>query len=300
MDLAELTPLEGGWSGRTFRADSVGGEPVVVRLFPPEEDPDRIRAHAAVLRLVNGLVPVPGVLDLVLGDPAAGRPGMLITEFVVGRRADLVLPTLDDDALGVVARGLAEVAAELAGMPFLSPGTFIGPQLRIDQFRGSAGRPLTDLGDWVDLHAHAFRTWSTQERAGLADIADRAQDLLDETGRVCLAHSDFNPKNLLLNDFLGVAAVVDWEYAHAGHPFTDLGNLLRFERAPGFAQPTLQSWCERRGGTPQSALDSARAADLWALIDLAGRVDRNPIVERATGLLRAVAGSRDLHAPPPS
>ncbi len=295
----DMVPLAGGWSGRTFLSED-SDEPVVVRLFPPEEDPDRIRAHAAVLRLVNGLVPVPGVLDIVFGDPAAGRPGMLMTEFVAGRRADLVLPTLDDDDLGLVARRLVEVAADLAGMPFLSAGTFIGPELHLEEFRGPEGRPLTDLADWVDLHAHVFGTWSRQERVGLADVADRAQDLLDASGRIALAHSDFNPKNLLLDDNLGIAAVVDWEYAHAGHPFTDLGNLLRFERAPGFAEPALRCWCERRGGTPQQALETARAADLWALIDLAGRVDRHPIVERATGLLRAIAGSRDLHASPPS
>ena len=57
--------------------------------------------------------------------------------------------------------------------------------------------------------------------------------LLDTVPRVCLVHSDLNPKNLLFDpDTLALTGVLDWEFAHAGHPFTDLGNLLRFDRDP--------------------------------------------------------------------
>ena len=47
-----------------------------------------------------------------------------------------------------------------------------------------------------------------------------------------------------------------------------------------------------------AALDLARAADLWALVDLAGRRRENPVAERADRLLRAVASRRDVHARP--
>ena len=45
-------------------------------------------------------------------------------------------------------------------------------------------------------------------------------------------------------------------------------------------------------------LDTARAADLFALVDLAARRGENPVTERAHDLLRAVAVSGDLHAVP--
>ena len=65
--------------------------------------------------------------------------------------------------------------------------------------------------------------------------------------------------------------------AHSGHPFTDLGNLLRFDRRPTYLEAVLGAWCERRGGTPPEALDLARAGDLWALVDLAARAGENPV-----------------------
>ncbi|WP_309648752.1 phosphotransferase, partial [Nocardioides sp.] len=85
---------------------------------------------------------------------------------------------------------------------------------------------------------------------------------------------------------LEVTGLVDWEYAHAGHPFTDLGNVLRFEQQPAYREAVLSSYAERRGTAPGEALALARAADLWALVDLAARRGANPVAERAHDLLR--------------
>ena len=95
-----------------------------------------------------------------------------------------------------------------------------------------------------------------------------------------------------------MTGVLEWEFAHAGHPATDLGNLLRFDRHPTYAGAVVSTWCERRGSTPAEALDLARAADLWALVDLAARAGENPVARRAAAHLKAVAESGDLHALP--
>ncbi len=112
-------------------------------------------------------------------------------------------------------------------------------------------------------------------------------------------HSDLNPKNLLVDpDTLEVTGVLDWEFAHAGHPWTDLGNLLRFERDPSYVAGVLGAWTTRHGGAVDALLDGARAADLWALVDLASRERDNPVADRAATLLRAVAQAGDVHAWP--
>ena len=104
--------------------------------------------------------------------------------------------------------------------------------------------------------------------------------LLDSVPRACLVHSDLNPKNLLLDPgTLALTGVLDWEFAHAGHAFTDLGNLLRFDRAPAFAEAVLTAYAARRGTPPEEALGLARAADLWALVDLAARRTANPVAD---------------------
>ena len=118
---------------------------------------------------------------------------------------------------------------------------------------------------------------SVDELKGLREVALEAQTVLDTVGRVCLVHSDLNPKNLLLDpSTLELAAVLDWEYAHAGHPFTDLGNLLRFERDPRFTGAVLTAYAARRGTPPEEALPLARAADLFALAELADSQEPEP------------------------
>lgn len=286
-----LTPLAGGHSGRTFLGE-VAGDRAVVRLYPPGDPrgPAAPEVDQAVLHLVRGLLPVPEVLDVRREQAEHGQPGLLVTSWMPGERGDLVLPGLDDAGLRRLGASMGRTAAVLAGMPMLRPGPFVDAELRLGTF------PEADLAAWVEPR---LTTWSGIDRARLAAVADRAQDLLDLERRACLVHSDLNPKNVLVDPTsLEVSAVLDWEFAHAGHPWTDLGNLLRFERHPAYADAVLEAWTARHGGRADLLLDGARAADLWALVDLAARAGENPVSDRADELLRAVAGTGDLHAWP--
>lgn len=292
-NLAGLEPLAGGWSGRTFLGHA-GGEQVVVRIFPPDHPLQAPEVQAAVLTLVRGLLPVPRVLEVRRADRAADLPGLLVTERLPGERGDLVLPGLDDDGLARVARQVGRLAGTLGGMPMLRTGLLDDADLRIVGFALA-----DDLPAWVDEKAPALAGWTDAELAGLREVAPRAQELLDAETRSCLVHSDLNPKNLLVDPgTLEVTGLVDWEFAHAGHPATDLGNALRFERRPAWEGPLLAEYVALRGGDPTRLRDRARAADLWALVDLATRAGQNPVADAADALLRRIATTRDLHADP--
>lgn len=299
MDLTALTPLEGGWSGETFVAE-VAGERSVVRIYA---DTSRRgdNAHdvdAALLRLVRGLVPVPEVLEVRRADPGAGLPALLVTSFLPGVRADLLIPELDDDELAVLGARLGRILADLAGMPMLRAGPFVDGDLTIGSFTID-GQSIDGLPAFLEGHADGFLHWPQTDLDGLRGVAVDAQTLLDTVGRVCLVHSDVNPKNLLVDpDTLEVTGLLDWEFAHAGHPYTDLGNLLRFDREPAFVGAVLGAYVARHGGTPAHALAMARAADLWALVDLASRRGQNPVAARAHDLLLAIARTGDPGAPP--
>lgn len=264
----------------------------MVRIYPPgdargQAAPD---VDAAVLRLVRGLLPVPEVLDVRRADAGSGEPGLLVTSWLPGERGDLVVERLDEDELRLLGRSMGHAAATLAGMPMLRPGRFLDADLRLGTF------PSADLPEWVESH---LQQWDAPERARLVAVAEEAQDLLDTVDRACLVHSDLNPKNVLVDpSTLGLGGVVDWEFAHAGHPWTDLGNLLRFDRHPAYVDSVLAAWSELRGGRREELLDGARAADLWALVEMASRTGAHPVVDRAATLLHAIAGSGDLHAWP--
>jgi Ser/Thr protein kinase RdoA (MazF antagonist) len=183
-------------------------------------------------------------------------------------------------------------------MPMLSAGPFVDGRLTIGSFAAD-GQEVDGLPAAVEAAEPALGWWAPDELVGLRQVAVDAQTLLDTVERRCLVHSDFNPKNLLVDPAtLRVTGLLDWEYAHAGHPFTDLGNLLRFERDAVLADAVLAAYVERRGGSAGEALDLARAADLWALLDLALRRQENPVAQRADQLLRAVSRARDVHARP--
>ncbi len=290
MDFAALSPLSGGWSGQTFLTE-VAGERQVVRIYATPGHRGN-RAHevdAALLRLVRGLVPVPEVVEVRRPDPAAGTPALLISSFVPGARGDQLLPTLDESGLRRLGSAVGELVATLGGMPALRSGPFLDGDLTV----GSFGE-LDGLPSFVEHHADRLPGFGTCDLDGLRAVAVEAQELLDTTDRICLVHSDLNPKNLLVDpETLEVRALVDWEYAHAGHPFTDLGNVLRFERQPAYVEAVLAAYASRHGTPPAVALALARAADLWALVDLAARGGSSPVADRAHDLLLGITRSRD-------
>ena len=300
MDLTSLTPLAGGWSGETFVAD-VAGERSVVRIYarPSHRGDAAHEVDAALLHLVRGLVPVPEVLEVRRAVPASDLPALLVTSYLPGERADLLLPRLDDRRRAELGAHLGHLLADLGGMPQLKAGPFVDGDLAVGSFTAAGEPPLDGLPAMVQLVESSLAWWTPEELDGLREVAVEAQALLDTVGRCCLVHSDFNPKNLLVDpDSLAVTGLLDWEYAHAGHPFTDLGNLLRFERDDVFTEAVLEAYVARRGGTASEALALARAADLWALLDLAPRRADNPVAQEADRLLRAIARTRDPGATP--
>jgi aminoglycoside phosphotransferase (APT) family kinase protein len=306
MDDFGLQPLAGGYSGETFLGEAAG-ERTVVRIYADRgarRGPAAPEIDAAVLGLVRGLLPVPEVLEVRRPDMAARTPGLLVTSFLPGERLDLLLPDLDADRRRSVGAALGAMLGRMAQMPLPRAGMFADGDLRIEPWPG-----FGDLAGWVEHHRDttALAEWPEPAYQGLLKVADRAQSQLDEVDRVCLVHSDVNPKNLLVDPATGeVTGLLDWEFAHAGMPGTDLGNLLRFDRDPVFADAVVDGYLGVAGhldgldapGGRQRLLARARAADLLALVELAGRRGENPVADRADTLLRAIAETGDVHAWP--
>ena len=282
-----LAPLAGGHSGETFVAEA-GGQWTVVRVYAASgrrRGADAPEVDAAVLHLVHGLVPVPDVLEVRRGDADADVPGLLVTSYVAGERLDLLLPTLDDEGLAAVGAACGDLAGRLACMPLPGPGL-----LALAGDGSLVVRPLPP--EWQDLGAYAEAQLDVlgledRQAARLLSLARAAQDRLDEVGRTSLVHSDLNPKNLLVDaGSLRVTAVLDWEFAHAGSPLTDVGNLLRFEQQPAYRRGVLAGWRARVPDAPADLEEAAAAADLWALLELAGRRPQNAVTRAAHDLVR--------------
>lgn len=264
-----MSPLEGGHSGETFLAVA-GGERTVVRVYGGRSrgrGPQAAEVDAAVLRLVRGLLPVPEVLEARAGDAETDVPGLLVTTFVPGERLELLLPRLDPSEADKVAVQLGVLLARLSHVSMPRPGEFVDADLSVRPLTGTLTEWRSELG--VDV-------------PGLDGLLEDAEDLVALTPRTCLVHSDFNPKNILVDpDTLEVTALLDWEFAHAGSPFTDLGNLLRFDDTADLAEGVLRTYAALVPDAPDDLLERARAADLFALLELASRSGENPVADRA-------------------
>jgi Ser/Thr protein kinase RdoA (MazF antagonist) len=296
-----LQPLEGGHSGETFLAE-VAGEEAVVRVYgarSARRGPLAPEVDAAVLDLVRPLLPVPEVLEVRRGDVDAGLPGLLVTSRMPGERLELVLPGLDASQLRLLGRHLGTLLGRLGHVVQPRPGVFTDRSLALID----PPPEVRDLAAWLDAHVDGLDAagLGADVVEALRPVADAAQDLLDEDRRACLVHSDLNAKNLLVDPHtLEVTGVLDWEFAHSGSPWTDLGNLLRFERRPALVEAVLGAYRDFMPlqAVPDDVLDRARAADLFALVELAAREEDNVVVVAARQLLSAVALAGDPGVPP--
>ena len=282
---ASAVPLTGGYGGETY-AVSAAGEDAVLRLYVRQ--PARAAVDVSLMQLVRGLLPVPRVLDAKPEVSDEGPPYVL-TERLPGMNLEKYLETAGEAQRQRVGEQLGELLVRLSGMPFLTFGEFVGRELTIVPF-GDGG----ELVQWFDQHVEPMGLTRDQVEA-MHGVIDRAEDLA-ATGvdRVCLAHSDFNPKNLLVDpETAEITGLIDWEFAFAGSPYTDLGNLLRFCDDPVLGEAVLR--VVRTGPElGDRIVERGRVADLWALIDLASRPAANPVAAAAHALITRMADTADL------
>ncbi|MEU0093384.1 phosphotransferase [Kribbella sp. NPDC006257] len=284
---ASAVPLTGGYGGETY-AVSAAGEDAVLRLYVRQ--PTRAAVDVSLMRLVRGLLPVPRVLDAKPEVSDEGPPYVL-TERLPGVNLETYLETAGEAQRQRVGEQLGELLVKLSGMPFLSFGEFTGRELVISPFgSGSDG-----LMEWFDLHVEDMGLTRDQVEAFHAVIDDADELAASGVDRVCLVHSDFNPKNLLVDPGTAeITGLIDWEFAHAGSPYTDLGNLLRFCDDPVLGEAVLRVVRSTGPALGDRLVDRGRVADLWALIDLASRPAANPVAAAAHALITRIADTADL------
>jgi aminoglycoside phosphotransferase (APT) family kinase protein len=282
---ASAVPLTGGYGGETY-AVSAAGEDAVLRLYV--RHPARAAVDVSLMRLVRGLLPVPRVLD-AMPEVSEQGPPYVLTERLPGVNLEKYLESAGDDERRKVGEQLGDLLVRLSGMPFLDFGEFRGRELTIEPFDAGG------LIQWFNKYVEDLGF--TRDQAGsMQSVLDRAEDLA-ATGvdRACLVHSDFNPKNLLVDpESAEITGLIDWEFAHAGSPYADLGNLLRFCEDPVLGAAVLRVVREKGPDLGERLVERGRAADLWALIDLASRSASNPVAAAAHTLITRIADTGDL------
>jgi aminoglycoside phosphotransferase (APT) family kinase protein len=210
-----LTRMSGGASRQTWAFDAISQDgtrhELVLRRDPPGRPGEPGAMHreaAAITAAATAGLPVPELL-LVTEDPDAfGTAGMVMRRIAgqtIARRI------LRDAEFGQARRVLvAELGQFAAGLHALAPPAGL-----------PVPDPLAGLRDQLGTFARA----PVSQRSA---VFERAVAWLEASPpparRPVLVHGDLRLGNLVVGP-RGLAAVLDWELAHAGNPAEDLGWL---------------------------------------------------------------------------
>jgi aminoglycoside phosphotransferase (APT) family kinase protein len=227
--LENATVISGGFSRLMLDVRWTGGRGVV-RIEQDGMFGTEGRREAAVMRILRARgYPVPGILWEEPDPGVLGHP-FFVMEHVAGRART------DDAGLDDVLRALAwlhglgaEAVDEIAALDGLPAGG--EPEQAIS----------AQLHHWYDVYRSAVDYPIPLLERGFAWL--RAN--LRPTGPPVIVHGDPGPGNAL-QDERGVAAVIDWEFAHAGDAAEDWAYLALI-RGRRLGSP--QSWKARLAGT---------------------------------------------------
>ena len=224
------------------------------RSAAPAAGPAAVEVDAAVLRLVRGLLPVPEVLEVRRARPAqTGTPGLLVTSFLPGERLDLCLPDSAGRPRGGghragpgPAAGWRRCRSSARACSSTAPADRAVPRRRRPDRSGwrATGRGAR----WRPGRSRSTTPCSARRRRPGA--ARRHRPDLPRAQRLQPEEPAGRPRTGR------VTGVLDWEFAHAGLPVADLGNLLRFEREPVFADAVLAAYVDT---VPDACAETLRA-----------------------------------------
>lgn len=272
----EVEPVSGGLANTNLRVQLAGrDEPLLLRLY--QRAPAEARKEWSLHRRLSGRVPVPAILHADESNPATGGP-YAIVEWIEGAHLGKTVPTLERDRRDVLARDIGRVLASIHAVTFPTAG-FLDAELRVVQPLDAGGDGLKGFLQLCLVDGVGGARLGPDLTAAALAFAEREGPRLEAwTHPARLTHSDFNGSNVLVRSTSAgwrVAAVLDWEFAFAGAPFFDFGNLLRppMGEIDGFAKSVAEGYREAGGEIPADWRLLSLIADLTAWADFLNRPD---------------------------
>ncbi len=203
----------------------------------------------------------------VLLDGSDSTHPFLVLSWINGETLD---NTLDQQSQNTATLGsqAGEILAHIHRIEFPEAG-FFGENLKIENaFPLGKESFLSFVTPALD--AQAGERLGADRAEQLRQFSEWAAPLLNQLPkRACLVHSDFNPPNLMV--FHGkLAGVLDWEFAHAGAPLTDIANMLRHRpyQPPEFGEAFVAAYEATAGALPTHWQSLSRILDLMAQIEM--------------------------------
>lgn len=277
ISVASAQALSGGHSRETWLVTCADNRRVVLRFGGAHS-----HIEAAILSRSKTVVPVPEVI-------ACGA-GFLVSEFVEGQTLEELLRAGIAAGEGeALAAQLGQSAAAIGTVEFDRSGFFTDGDLSVGKTLPQAHQLAPLCAEWL---SKSGRFTSSETERWKAQCAQNFEILtpLNQISR--LVHSDMNPKNIIVDRVDGgwkLKAFIDWEFAHSGCPFADVGNFCRFasEYPKGFLRSFVKAFEDAAPLTTEEWQQQARVLDMIALSDLASRPVGHVVGDKAAALIRS-------------
>lgn len=277
--VVDVVPVSGGLANTNLRVRLSGRKaPLLLRLY--QRAPAEARKEWALHRRLAGRVPVPAVLHAAESNPVTGGP-YAIVEWIEGAHLSRVVPGLSTEARRDLAFDIGRVLASIHAITFPTSG-FLDADLNVAQPIDVGAQGLTGFLRLCLVGGRGGERLGPELTQAALAFAEREGPRLQAwTSPPRLTHSDFNGSNVLAHETEAgwrVATVLDWEFAFAGAPFFDFGNLLRppIGDLDGFAEAVASGYVQGGGTMPPDWRKLARIGDLTAWADFLNRADATP------------------------
>jgi len=280
-ETCSVRQLSGGFMNANFLVDH-RGEQRVFRVYSSAMNVAEVERD--VLTFLQGkkvLVPKPGRLFEVQGRPVLTMSyieGVTLQEKLLSG-APVPLPAY---------RRIGEQLAHIHSITFSEMG-FFQPGLKIQ-------KPFETFGELIRwfvlkvmnelLECNSPRLDPSVNRR-LQKLVNEKWSLVMETEPAFqLNHSDFNPKNILVDNKCDPLALIDWEFAQSGNGLGDLGNFFRFDYDynPGSEHALIEGYRSVKD-LPENWREVARLLDLG---NMASFLERKENYEKSFRTARIV------------
>ncbi|GAA2774550.1 phosphotransferase family protein [Saccharopolyspora taberi] len=265
--------VQGGRSNLTYFVGD--GERTFVVRRPPlghvlATAHDMGREHRVLSALSGTAVPVPRTRLLCQDESVIGAP-FYVMDHVPGTvyRTPELTARLSVEQRRELSMRLVDVLADLHAIDPESVGL------------GDFGRPEGFLERQVRRWSKQLAASRSRELDGIDELSERLAATVPATSRAAIVHGDYRLDNVIVDD-QRIAAVLDWEMATLGDPFTDLGLLAVYWEGfrgiprnpitkgvgPEYGFPTARELLDRyagRSGADLSGLDWYRAFAFFKL-----------------------------------
>jgi aminoglycoside phosphotransferase (APT) family kinase protein len=246
-----------------------GRDTYLLRLYAAVDDSWQKEGPLHVY--LRDLLPLPKLLHAEFDRSIFPAP-FAIFEFVAGETLDSLLargaalpPGLFEEIGGCLARLHARQYPKVG---------FLDRNLEVVE-------ELPPFGSWYELLMGRAAQRLGSESAGRvrAYVAARSTMLLEIERRVTLVHGDFRAENLLVREGR-LAAILDWEFAMAGHSCADLGQFVRdADLISGAPEAHFVEGYQRAAGRalPANWKQLGRLCDLVNLLQMLDGQDERPV-----------------------